>query len=206
MSAREQLLRSAVRISQLSVASGAVLGATALILALASGSLSLLGYGLDSLVDSAASVLLVHRFHMEPIDPSRAEGLERRAHRAISGVLVAGGLYVGVEAIRALVSGAAPHRSAGGIIIAGLSLLVLPPLAYAKRKLAKQLGSGALRADSVLTGVAALLAGLALVGVGLDRFLGVEWADGAAALVISLVLETEGIRGARDSRRRRLGM
>jgi divalent metal cation (Fe/Co/Zn/Cd) transporter len=200
MDARREWLRSAVRISAASVVSGAALGVTALVLAVTSSSLSLLGYGLDALVDSAASVLLVHRFRIEPLDPARGAHMERRAHQAISAVLIAGGLYVGIEAVRALASSSSPEHAAADVLVAALSVAVLPPLAVGKRRLATRLGSRALRADAVLTGVAAVLAAFVLIGVLLDRALGVTWADAAAALAIAVVLEVEGLRGVRESR------
>lgn len=201
MGSRREWLRSAVRVSVASVVAGAALGVTALVLAVASGSLSLLGYGLDALVDSAASVLLVHRFRIEPVDPARGERMERRAHRAISVVLIAGGLYVGIEAARALASSSGPRHAPADVVIAAISVVVLPPLALAKRRLAARLGSRALRADGVLTAVAALLAAFVLIGVFVDRALDIEWADAAAALAIAAVLEVEGIRGLRESSR-----
>jgi divalent metal cation (Fe/Co/Zn/Cd) transporter len=112
----------------------------------------------------------------------------------ISFLLVLAGLYVGVEAVRALASGDHPERTGAGIVIAAISVLVLPGLAYRKRRLSRLLGSRALRADSLLTSVAAILAAITLVSV----ILSTPRADAVAALTIALVLVIEGARAARE--------
>lgn len=194
MSSREQRLRSAIRVSLVSVAFGAGVGLAALVAGLVAGSLSLVSFALDSLIDSMASVLLVHRFHAELVNSSRAAGLEQRALRVISLLLVLAGLYVGIEAVRALASGDHPERTIAGIVIAAISVLILPGLAYRKRRLSRLLGSRALRADSLLTAVAAILAAITLVSV----ILSTPRADAVAALTIALVLVIEGVRGAQE--------
>lgn len=190
---RQQWLRSAIRVSLVSVAYGAVVGLGALVAGLVAGSLSLIGFALGQVIDASASLLLLYRFHVESVDDSRTAGLEQRALRVISWLLVLAGLYVGVEAVRALASAAHAQSTRVGIVIAATSVLVLPGLAYRKRRLSRLLGSRALRADSFLTAVAAILAAITLIGVVLDR------ADAVAALVIALVLVIEGVRGARES-------
>jgi divalent metal cation (Fe/Co/Zn/Cd) transporter len=194
MSSREQWLRSAIRVSLVSVAFGAGVGLGALVAGLLAGSLSLISFALDSVIDSMASLLLVHRFHAESVNDSRAAALEQRARLVISWLLVLAGLYVGVEAVRALASGDHPERTIAGIVIAAISVLVLPGLAYGKRRLSRLLGSGALRADSLLTAVGAFLAAITLVSV----ILSTPRADAVAALAIALVLVIEGVRGARE--------
>jgi divalent metal cation (Fe/Co/Zn/Cd) transporter len=176
------------------VAFGAGVGLGALVAGVLAGSLSLISFALDSLIDLVGSLLLVHRFHAELVNDSRAAGLERRARRVISWLLGLAGLYVGVGAVRALASGDRPERTIAGIVIAAISVPVLPVLAYRKRRLSLLLKSRALRADSLLTAVAATLAAIALVSV----ILSTRRADAVAALTIAVVLLIEGVRGGRE--------
>jgi divalent metal cation (Fe/Co/Zn/Cd) transporter len=194
------LLRTAIRLSMASVAWGTVTGIAAIVIALRTRSLALAGYGLDASIDAAASAVLIWRFAVESREPHRAQEVERWAHRAIGIALLAAGLYVGFEAVRALASGGAgPHRSAAAVALSVVSVLALPPLAYAKYRTAQRLGSRALRSDSVLTGIAALLAAFALIGILVARLWGVGWADAVAGAVIAVIL----LREAGDALRSR---
>ena len=110
--------------------------------------------------------------------------------------MLAVALYVGVEAVRALMNGSHPESSAFGFGIAAISLLVLPVLGVMKLRLSGRLGSPALRGDSVLTLAAAALAAITLVALLANSALGWWWADPIAALLIALALATEGVRVA----------
>ena len=188
----DPLLRTAIRLSIASVAWGTVTGIAAIVIALASRSLALAGYGLDASIDAAASAVLIWRFSVEGRAPHRAQEVERWAHRAIGIALLAAGLYVGFEAGAALATDkAGPNHSAAAVALSVASVLALPPLAYAKYRTAGRLGSRALRSDSVLTGIAALLAAFALISILAARLFGIGWGDTVAALVIALILLRE---------------
>ena len=189
---RHGLLQRALRLSLLSIALGAVFGGTAVIVGLATNSLSLLGFGIDSAIDSVASIVLVWRFRTEVREPHRAERIENLAERAIGGVLLVVALYLAVNALNALASGAHPEASPVRTLLLVASVVTLPPVAFAKFRTARALGSGALRADSVLTGIAALLGAIGLVSLALDQLLDVTWADAVGALVIALIIAREG--------------
>jgi divalent metal cation (Fe/Co/Zn/Cd) transporter len=189
---RPVLLRRALLLSVLSIALGAVFGGTAVIVGLVTGSLSLLGFGIDAAIDSVASVVLVWRFRTEVREPHRAERIETIAERAIGAVLLVVAVYLAVNAVNALASGAHPEASPVRTILLIVSLITLPPLAIAKYRTARALGSGALRADSILTGIAALLAAIGLVSLALDQVFGVSWADAVGALVIAVIMAREG--------------
>lgn len=194
------LLRTAIRLSMASVAWGTVTGIAAIVVALRTRSIALAGYGLDASIDAAASAVLIWRFAVESSEPHRAQEVERWAHRAIGVALLAAGLYVGFEAVRGLVSGdAGPQRAAAAVALSVASVLALPPLAYAKYRTAQRLGSRALRSDSVLTGIAALLAAFALIGILVARLWGVGWPDAVAGAVIAVIL----LREAADALRSR---
>jgi divalent metal cation (Fe/Co/Zn/Cd) transporter len=189
---RQGLLRRALALSLASIVINGLTGGTAVVVALASGSLSLLGFGFDAAIDSAASVALVWRFRLEAREPHRAEQVEKIAETLVGGVLLVLAAYLGFSAVRALATAAHPEATIAGTALLVGSILVLPPLALAKFRVANALKSGALRADSILTGIAALLAVISLVGLGLTEWLGLTWADAAGALVVAVVLVREG--------------
>ena len=188
---RTDSLRSAVRLSVTSVVWNAAAGVTATVAGVLAGSLALLGFGLDSVVDGAASCMLIWRFQSEGRNPAGAAEVEQRAARLVGVALVLIGLYVGARAGIALATHSAAGSTAVGTVIAAASIVVLPPLSRAKRRAAVELGSGALHGDSVLTAMGAVLAGAALVGLAATRLLGWWWADPAVGLGIALILVRE---------------
>lgn len=189
---RDELLRRALALSALSILINGLAGGTAVVLGLHSGSLSLLGFGFDAAIDSVASVVLVWRFRIEAQQPHRAERVETIAEITIGAVLLVLAAYLGVSALRALVDDAHPDRTPAGISLLLLSIAVLPPLAIAKNRTARRLHSGALRADSILTAIAWLLALISLIGLGLTEAFGLVWADAIGALFIVAILIREG--------------
>jgi divalent metal cation (Fe/Co/Zn/Cd) transporter len=190
---RADSLRMAVRLSVASVLWNAAAGIGATLAGVLAGSLALLGFGLDSAVDGAASCVLIWRFQSEDKDARRADDLESRAAWAVGTALMLIGLYVGARAVVAL----ATHPSGGvtlvGIVIAAASVVVLPPLSRAKRRTADRLGSRALRGDSVLTAMGAVLAAAALLGMAVTHLLGWWWADSAVAVGIAFILGREAV-------------
>jgi divalent metal cation (Fe/Co/Zn/Cd) transporter len=190
---RDRLLRRAIRLSLLSIVLGAAMGVTGVVAALSSGSLSLLGFGFDAAVDSAASVALVWRFSIETRQPHRAERVEKIAEAVLGVVLVVVALYLGFSATRALLTNAHPDASLVAIGLLVVSVVALAPLAYAKYRTAAALSSRALRADSILTGIAALLAAISLISLGLSSAFDLGWADAIGALIVALILVREGI-------------
>ena len=189
---RGRHLHRAIRLSQATIAWSLLAGLSAVAVGIAVGGLSLAGYGLNALADGTASVILLHRFHTERQAPHRSESLERRATRLVAIALFAISAYLGVSAIRALATHHAPDPSALGIAIAVAGIIVLPPLAVAKRRTAARLGSASLGADAILSAVAALLAAGALLSLVLDPAFGWWWADAVIALALVGVLAREG--------------
>lgn len=190
---RDRLLRRAIALSVLSIVLGAAMGITGVVAALTSGSLSLLGFGFDAAVDSAASVALVWRFAIEARQPHRAERVEQIAEAVLGGVLLAVAAYLGFSAIRALLDNAHPDATPVGLALLLISLVALTPLALVKYRTAVALRSRALRADSILTGIAALLALISLTSLGLSEAFGLGWADAVGALIVAVVLVREGL-------------
>jgi divalent metal cation (Fe/Co/Zn/Cd) transporter len=193
VSARENLLRRALALSVLSIVINGVAGGAAVVVALTSGSLSLLGFGFDAAIDSAASVALVWRFSIETREPHRAERVEKVAERIVGIVLLVLAVYLAASAVRALTSAAHPTPTIVGTMLLLFSVAVLPPLAIAKYRLASTMSSRALSADSLLTGIAAFLALVGLVSLGLAEAFGATWADAVGALVVAAFLAREGV-------------
>ena len=192
MTTRAAALRRALVLSGVSVAWSGIVGALAVYAALESGSLTLLGFGVDAVIDAVASSVLIWRFRVEAREPERAARVERTAERVVGLALTALAIYLVVGALRALAQGAHPASSVESLALLIASVVVLPPLAVAKYRVAGRLGSGALRLDSILTAVAASLAGISLVSLAASDALGLWWADAVAALVVAAIIVREG--------------
>jgi len=188
---RQRLLHRAVWLSQASIAWSALSGFSALAVGIVVGGISLAGYGLDTIADAGASVVVLLRFRTERQEPHRGDSLERRAARLVAIALVLISAFLGVAAIRALATHHSPDSRAFAVGIAVASMIVLPPLAVAKRRTAARLASAALRADGLLTAVAAVLALGALLGLVLGPAFGWWWADSVIALGVVAVLIRE---------------
>lgn len=173
--------------------------------ALATGSLSLIGFGINAVVDSSVSVLLIRRFRAE--ERGHAERAVRAEERAERVAGIAFGLiaaYLTAQAVRALIDGTGHAASVFAIVEAVASLLVLPLLGRVKLRVAAVLGSRALRADSMLTLFGAALAAVTCAALLLQRVKGWWWADAVGALVIAVLLLSEAVRTLGGLRRTRL--
>jgi divalent metal cation (Fe/Co/Zn/Cd) transporter len=188
---RDRLLNRAVLLSVASIGVSAIVGTAAVVVALATESLSLLGFGADAVIDSAASVVLVWRFRTEVRQPHRADRIEEVAERLVGGVLLVLAAYLAVSAVNALLTGSHPDISLPRTLLLVVGIVALPPLAIAKHRAASALGSAALRADSILTAVAGALAGIGLVAIALSEV--VPWGDAVGALVVAAIVGREGL-------------
>lgn len=196
---RARTLRLARTLSIASVAWGAVAALVGGALGIAGGALSMVGFALDSAIDSAASVALVWRFHVEARDPDAAERVEHLAERAVGVVLIVAAAALTIGAGRSLITGAEIHPLVGQTIVLVVSLVVLPPLAWAKARTARRLGSRALANDALLTAAAAVLALVALAAGELAASLGLVWADAVGSIVIAAVLGREGLASLQEA-------
>jgi divalent metal cation (Fe/Co/Zn/Cd) transporter len=163
------------------------------------GSIALLGFGLDSVIECAAAAVLLWRLRVETRsdDPERVETADRRAHRFVGVTFLALAAYVTVEAVVTLNSGDHPGSSPIGIGLAAVSLVIMPVLAWAKLRTAAGLGSGALQAEAKETLACAYLSLALLLGLTLNAAVGWWWADPAAALFMVPWLVREGVEGVR---------
>jgi divalent metal cation (Fe/Co/Zn/Cd) transporter len=175
-----------------------VVGGAAVGTAVSTGSLSLIGFGINAVVDSSASAVLVWRFRAEQAGHAeRADRAERLALRIAGAAFLVIALYLVIQGVRALIIARRFEAPAFGIGEAVAGLLVLPVLASLKYRLSAHLGSRALRADSLLTWSGVALAALALTALVLQRALGWWWADPLGALLIATLLAWQGWHAAR---------
>jgi len=163
----------------------------ALVAGFLAGSIALVGFGFDSAIEVTSSVAAVWRLRSDRNEAGR-EAAERRTLRIIGACFLALAVYVGYGAARDLFTGEPPARSLPGIIIAALSLVVMPLLVRAKRRVAMKLRSGALEAEARQTRVCALLSAILLLGLGANAAFGWWWADPIAALAMLPVIAWEG--------------
>ena len=187
----------AALVSAFSVVWSFAVGGMALAAARSTRSPSLFGFGLASMIDSAASVVLVWYFGEHLRDPVRAKRLETIAMRAVALVLILAGAYVVFRSISQLRAEAVSATSTFGMFVAAASVAILPFVAAVKLRLAANIPSAALRSDGVLTAGAATLSALTLVAIALEGTSGLWWLDPAIALVIAGALAAEGIRTLR---------
>lgn len=184
----------ALRLEYLTVGFNLVEGVVALIAAGAASSVALLGFGLDSFVESLSAGVLIWRLRAEHrgANGARLEQVERRARRLVGVSLFLLAAVVVFEAGRALWQHEHSERSVLGIAILVVSFSVMGFLAGAKRRAARAIGSKAMEADAFQTTTCMWLSAVALVGIGLNAVLGWWWADPAAAIALTWFIVSEG--------------
>ena len=167
-------------------------GVVAITAGIAAGSVSLIGFGLDSGIEVSAALILAWRLAQERRTGCKQEA-DRRAQRLIALSFAVLAVYVGVESTRDLVLADRPEESMVGIVMAALSLAVMPALARAKRRLAPLMGSRAVEAEAKQTLLCALMSGGLLVGLGANAALGWWWADPLAGVFIASLAAHETV-------------
>lgn len=199
-------LRRGLRLEYLTVGWNVVEGIVAVGAGLLAGSIALIGFGVDSFVETISGAVLIWRLGAEArgaLDEEAVERVEHRAERFVGVAFLVLAAYVGFEAVRSLASGEAPEASPIGIALTGLSIAVMLWLAREKRRTGEALGSRALIADAQQTFACWYLSVVTLVGLGLNALFGLWWADPVAALGIVVLLVREGveaIQGEEDER------
>lgn len=190
---REQAVRRATWLNRATIGWNVLEGVVSVIAGIAAGSVALIGFGLDSGVEVATSLVLAWRLAQERRGGCMAE-FDRRATRAIAVCFAALAVYVGAEATGQLLTGSGPEASVPGMVVAALALVLMPGVAWAKLRLAPVLGSQAVVAEARQTLLCAGLSGVLLAGLGLNAALGWWWADPAAGLVIAGAAAYETVR------------
>lgn len=193
---REGLVRRGQRLSWLTLVYNSVEGFVAIGAGLFAGSIALVGFGFDSAIELVASAAALWRLNAD-VNPVQRERAELLTLRIVGVLFLALALYVTLDAANALLKQEAPEESTVGIVLAAASLVVMPLLARAKRKVAIALGSRALRAESQQTQLCTYLSAILLGGLTLNAFFGWWWADPAAALVMVPIIGREGLQALR---------
>lgn len=189
---RQRLGRRAQLLATTSVAYNTIEAVIAVSAGLVAGSIALVGFGLDSVVEVSSGLIILWQFR-HPLPESR----ERRALRLIAISFFGLACYVTVESVRGLIGNAAPDPSPVGIGLAVASLTVMPFLAWAQRRTGKQLGSNAVVADGTQTLLCTYLSAVLLAGLVLNATLGWTWADPVAGLIIAAIAAREGLQAWR---------
>lgn len=174
----------------------------AVVFGLMAGSIALLGFGFDSVIEVAAASILIWRLRAELKAGSSGAtcNAERRALLFVGLTFLILATFVTSESVLNLVHGDEPGVSVPGMVVAALSLILMPILAHQKFKIARALGSRALRADAIETAVCSYLSLALLAGLGLRAWLGWWWADAVAALAMVPLMLKEGVEAISESR------
>lgn len=190
---RVAAVRRARWLNALTIGWNAIEGVVAVSAGVAAGSVSLVGFGFDSGIEVSAALIFAWRLRQERKQGCTQDS-DRLATRAIAVSFAVLALYVSVDAATDLAARHEPDASAAGIVLAALSLAVMPALARAKRRVAPVLGSAAAVADAKQTDLCAILSGVVLVGLGANALLGWWWADPMAGLGIAMIAALEAVR------------
>lgn len=191
---RTVVVRRGRRLEYFTVAWNTLEGLVAVIAGAIAGSISLVGFGVDSFIEVTSGAVLLWRMSVDA-DVQRRERSERRALKAVGACFLALAAYISYESAMDLWAKKAPEHSIPGIILACVSLIVMPLLSRSKRKVGRALGSTAMHADAKQTEFCTYLSGILLVGLLLNALFGLWWADPVAGLVMVPIIAKEGVGG-----------
>jgi divalent metal cation (Fe/Co/Zn/Cd) transporter len=197
---RRILLRRALTLQWLLLGYNVVEGIVAVIAGVFAGSVALTGFGVDSFVETASTLIVGWRLHVELQGHAaeRVEALERRTARLAGALLLALAVYLLTDSARRILGyGEHPSESTIGLLLTALSLILMPVLGLARLRLAERLHSRALRADAWETLTCAWLSLTTLIGLSLNAVWGWWWADPVAGLVLIPFIVREGLEGWR---------
>jgi len=195
-----RLFRRALRLEYFTVVYNGMEAILSIFFGYVAGSIALVGFGLDSVVESLSGFVMIWRLRQHgKISEEQEERVEKKAMKFVAVTFFILGLYILVQSIRKLVLKEMPDPSLPGIFIALSSLVVMPALSVAKRKTGEQIRSGALIADSKETLACAFLSVALLVGLGANYLFGFWQADPIAGLIIVMFLFREGWEGWKEA-------
>jgi divalent metal cation (Fe/Co/Zn/Cd) transporter len=193
---RTALVHRGRKLEHFTIAWNTLEGLLAIVMGVVAGSISLVGFGLDSFIEVTSGSVLLWRMSVDA-DVHRRELNERRALRIVGVCFVLLAVYIAYESGTDLLSKHAPEHSVPGIILACASLVVMPLLSPAKRNVGRAMGSEAMNADAKQTEFCTYLSAVLLGGLLLNAFFGLWWADPVAALIMVPIIGKEGIVGLR---------
>ena len=194
---RQALAQRGKRLEHFTIAWNSLEGIVAVIAGVMAGSISLIGFGFDSFVEVTSGAALLWRMSAETDDHQGRERIEKMALKIVGACFLVLAAYVSYQAAGDLLRRRAPEHSLPGIILACFSLVVMPLLSRAKRKVGRGLGSAAMNADARQTEFCTYLSAILLAGLLLNAAFGLWWADPAAALVMVPIIAKEGMDALR---------
>jgi len=184
------------RLEYFTIAWNSLEGAVAIAAGLVAGSISLISFGVDSFIEVISGAALLWRISLDAHEDQR-ERIEQVTLRIVGACFVALAAYVGYEGLRNLIEKKTPEHSLPGVIIACASLIVMPLLSRAKRRVASGLKSAAMNADAKQTEFCTYLSAILLGGLLLNAIFNLWWADPVAALIMVPIIANEGVHGLR---------
>jgi len=193
---REALARRGQRLEYFTLGWNSLEAVGALISGMLAGSIALVGFGLDSVIEVVSAAALLWRLHRD-INKRQREEAERFALWIVGGCFIALATYITFDSLRSLFLRKSPEHSLVGIVVAIAAMVVMPVLGRAKRDVARQLGSAAMRSDARQADFCMYLSAILLGGLVLNVWLGWWWADPLAALVMAPLIAKEGIGALR---------
>ncbi len=194
MTTRAAIVKRGLRLEYLTVGWNSLEALVAMASGFMAGSIALVGFGLDSVIEVSSGAVLLWRLRADRHD-ERRERSEQIAVRLVGITFLALATYIAFDGVKTLLQREKPGESLPGIVLAIASLIVMPVLARAKRRIARGLGSGAMQADSRQTDICAYLSAILLGGLALNALLGWWWADPLAGLIMVPLIAREGIEG-----------
>ena len=193
---RPALIKKGRHLEYFTIGYNSLEGLIAVAAGLIAGSIALVGFGFDSLIEVTSGTVLLWRLYAD-VDEERREQVEAISLRIVGVCFVLLAIYVSYDSVKSLIRREAPEESLVGIVLAAVSLGVMPVLVRAKRKVARAIKSRALIADSKQTELCTYLSAILLGGLLLNAILGWWWADPVAALVMVPIITKEGIEALR---------
>jgi divalent metal cation (Fe/Co/Zn/Cd) transporter len=195
---RHAIAQRGRRLEYFTIAWNSLEGIVAIAAGLIAGSISLVGFGVDSFIEVTSGAALLWRMSVDAEECKR-ERAEQMTLRIVGACFLALAVYVGYEALRNLIEKRVPEHSLPGIMLACVSLIVMPLLSRAKRRVAANLDSPAMVADAKQTEFCAYLSAILLGGLLLNAISNVWWADPVAALIMVPIIAKEGVGGLRGN-------
>jgi divalent metal cation (Fe/Co/Zn/Cd) transporter len=192
---RNQFVQRGRTLEYFTLAYNSAEGLISIIAGFMAGSVSLVGFGLDSLIEVTSGAAMLWRLHHDLND--RREAVEQTTLKIVGWCFVALAVYIAFDSCRTLVQHEKPARTILGMVVAAISVVVMPLLARAKRQVAAGIGSVAMKADSRQADFCTYLSAILLGGLLLNAALGWWWADPVAALVMVPIIAKEGVDSIR---------
>jgi len=193
---RRQVALRGRRLEYFTISWNLIEGLVAVVAGAIAGSISLVGFGIDSFIEVTSGGALLWRMSVDA-DSENRERNERLTLRIVGVCFLALAAYISFESMSDLINRRAPERSIPGIVLASISLVVMPLLSRAKKRVGAELGSQAMNADAKQTDFCFYLSAILLFGLVVNASLGWWWADPISALVMAPIIANEGFQSIR---------